>query len=327
MKISNETKVGALTAIAIVILILGFNYLKGRNLTERNDELYAVFPNVKGLSVSNPVMINGLQVGKVSAMKETDKDLSGIIVTISIVKDINIPKNSLVSMSSELLGTTAVEIALGDAPANALDGDTLRVFESQSMMAQLSKSINPAIDNANRALVSVDSLIRKMNEIVDPATKANIQNIVANLAASSRSLERLINAQNGIMVRSLNNVESITGNLAKNNEKINSTIDNLDKTTEKFAAADIESVLTSLKSTMGKLETTIDNVSSKNGSIGMLLNDRQLYDEIRQTNRSLTTLLDDVRVNPKRYVSISVFGKKSKPEPLMSPIYDSTNTQ
>ncbi len=327
MKISNETKVGALTAIAIVILILGFNYLKGKDLTEKNDELYAVFPNVKGLSVSNPVMINGLQVGKVSAMKEKDKELSGIIVTLNIAKDINIPRNSIVSMSSELLGTTAVEISLGSSPALATDGDTLTVMESQSIMAQLSKSINPAIDNANKALISVDSLIRKMSQIIDPATEANIQNTVANLAASSRSLERLINAQNGILVKSLNNVESITGNLARNNEKVTNTIDNLEKTTEKFAAADIESVLTSMKNTLSKLETTIDNVSSKNGTVGMLLNDRQLYDEIRQTNRSLTTLLDDVRLHPKRYVSISVFGKKSKPEPLMAPIYDSTSTK
>ena len=327
MKISNETKVGALTAIAIVILILGFNYLKGKDLTERNDELYAVFPNVKGLSVSNPVMINGLQVGKVSAMKEKDKELTGIIVTLNIAKDINIPKNSIVSMSSELLGTTAVEITLGSAPALATNGDTLTVMESQSIMSQLSKSINPAIDNANKALVSVDSLIRKMSQIIDPATEANIQNTVANLAASSRSLERLINAQNGILVKSLNNVESITGNLARNNEKVTNTIDNLEKTTEKFAAADIESVLTSMKNTLSKLETTIDNVSSKNGTVGMLLNDRQLYDEIRQTNRSLTTLLDDVRLHPKRYVSISVFGKKAKPEPLMTPIYDTISTK
>jgi phospholipid/cholesterol/gamma-HCH transport system substrate-binding protein len=272
-------------------------------------------------------MINGLQVGKVSAMKEKDRELSGIIVTLNIAKDINIPKNSIVSMSSELLGTTAVEITLGSSPALAADGDTLTVMESQSIMSQLSKSINPAIDNANKALISVDSLIRKMSQIIDPATEANIQNTVANLAASSRSLERLINAQNGILVKSLNNVESITGNLAKNNEKVTNTIGNLEKTTEKFAAADIESVLTSMKNTLSKLETTIDNVSSKNGTVGMLLNDRQLYDEIRQTNRSLTTLLDDVRLHPKRYVSISVFGKKAKPEPLMAPIYDSTSTK
>lgn len=324
MKISNETKVGALTAIAIVVLILGFNFLKGKNLTERNDEIYAVFTSVKGVSVSNPVMINGLQVGKVSEMKEKDKNLSGIILTLDIVKDINIPENSVVSINSELLGTTSLDIQLGDAPSLAEDGDTLKTAESQSMVAQISKSINPAIDNVNKTVSSLDTLIKKLSAVVDPNTQNNIQSIIANLAASSRSLERMINAQNGILSKSLHNVESITGNLAGNNEKITNTLSNFEKTSEKLANADIEEVLTSMKNTMNRLESTISSISSKNGTLGMLINDRQLYDEIRQTNRSLTILLDDVRVHPKRYVNISVFGKKAKPEPLMTPLYDSS---
>ena len=98
---------------------------------------------------------------------------------------------------------------------------------------------------------------------------------------------------------------------------------NLDKTTSKLAEANIEEVLKSLNTTMTKLQNTVDNINSKNGTVGLLLNDRQLYDELRQTNRSLTILLDDFRVNPKRYVNVSVFGKKNKQEPLTTPIYDS----
>lgn len=326
MKISNELKIGALTAVAIVVLILGFNFLKGKDLTKKNDELHAVFPSVKGLAISNPVVINGLQVGKVAEMKEKDKNLSGIVVTILIEKDINIPKNSIVSISSELLGTTSVDIQLGQATTYAKDGDTLQAVENQSVMGQLSKSINPAIDNVNKTLISLDTLVNRIKNVVDPNTQNNIQHIIANLAASSKSLERLINAQNGVLTRSLNNVESVTGNLARNNEKVNNTLSNLETTSGKLAALELEEVLTSMKNTMSKLETTIENVSSKNGTLGMLLNDRQLYDELRQTNRSLTTLLDDVRVHPKRYVSISVFGKKSKPEPLAAPLYDTTST-
>ena len=326
MKISNETKIGALTAIAIVVLILGFNFLKGKDLTKRNDELYAVFPSVKGLAVSNPVVINGLQVGKVSDMKEKDKNLSGIVVTINIEKDINIPRNSIVSISSELLGTTSVDIMLGEATTYAKDGDTLQAMENKSVMAELTKNINPAIDNVNRAIISLDTLIHRFTEVVDPNTQNNVQHIIANLAASSRSLERLINAQNGVLTRSLNNVEAITGNFRKNNDHISSTLTNLDKTSEKLANLELEEVLASMKNTMNKLESTIENVSSKNGTLGMLLNDRQLYDELRQTNRSLTTLLDDVRVHPKRYVNISVFGRKTKPEPLAAPLYDTTGT-
>ena len=327
MKISNETKVGALTAIAIVILILGFNYLKGRNVTDRSDEIYAVFPSVKGVQKSNAVMINGLQVGKVSDLREKDKSLSGIVVSIRLTKNINIPKNSVIGINSELLSSTSLDIALGDSPDYVEDGDTLASVTNQSILGQLTKSINPAIDNANKTLSSLDMLIRKLSAIVDTTTQLNIQGIVRHLSSTTRSLDLMVSAQNGVLLRSLNNVESITGNLAKNNDHINSTMANLDKTTSKLAEANIEEMLQSVKTTMSKLQSTVDNLNNKNGTMGLLLNDRQLYDELRQTNRSLTILLDDLRVNPKRYVNISVFGKKQKQQPLMTPIYDSVTNQ
>ena len=117
----------------------------------------------------------------------------------------------------------------------------------------------------------------------------------------------------------------VTGTFAKNSGKIDSTIGNLERTTSSLANARIDETMQSLRSTMAKLDQTITTINSKNGSLGMLLNDRQLYNELRMTNRSLTTLLDDIRVNPKRYVSVSVFGKKQKSGPIMQPIiYDST---
>jgi phospholipid/cholesterol/gamma-HCH transport system substrate-binding protein len=325
MKISNETKVGAITAVAIVVLILGFNYLKGRNLTERSDQIFAIFTSVKGLTVSNPVYINGLQVGKVAKLRETDKNLTGIIVAIQLSKDINIPANSVATINSELLGATSLEILRGDSKTFVGDGDTLRTEENISVVGQISKSINPAIDNVNKTLTSLDELIRKLSTVVDPHTQNNLQSIIANLTASSKSLERLINAEHGVLARSLNNVESITGNFAKNNDKINHMVDNFDRTSQKFADADIDKLINSLAATTSKLEATIGRLNSKDGTAGLLLNDRQLYDEIRQTNRSLTTLLDDLRVNPRRYVNISVFGKKQNHQPLMNPIYDSTD--
>ncbi|HUR10129.1 MAG TPA: MlaD family protein [Flavitalea sp.] len=323
MKISNETKVGALTAIAIVVLILGFNYLKGKNLTERDDELYAIFPDVKGLTVSNAVFINGLQVGKVSEMRETDKNLSGILVSLRMTKDINIPRNSAAIINSEILGSTSMEIVLGDERTYVQNGDTLHSTVKTGIMAEITKSINPAINNVNKTLSSLDMLIKQLSDILDPNTRNNLQGIIVNLTNSSKSLERMINAQNGVLARSLANVESITGNLSKNNERISNTLANLEKTTSALSNANFQEVLTSMKNTMNKLEATVEKISSTKGSLGALLNDRQLYDEIRLTNRSLTTLLDDVRVNPKRYVNISVFGKKDKKGPLMNPITDS----
>jgi phospholipid/cholesterol/gamma-HCH transport system substrate-binding protein len=323
MKISNETKVGALTAVAITVLILGFNFLKGRDLTTSSTTVYAVFPNVEGLVVSNPVAINGLQVGKVTGLREKDKNLTGIVVTLDITKDINIPANSVAVISSELLGTPTVKIHLGNGPRFIQSGDTLRSERTLGFADKFQDKLDPAIANINKTITTLDELIQKFNTILDPNTRGNLQSIIANLAASTKSLERHLDPNSGRLARSLENVETITNAFAKNTGKIDSTFSNLEKATSKFASADMEGAIKSLKNNMDKLEQVISKMQTKDGTLGALLNDRQLYDEIRKTNRSLNTLLDDFRVNPKRYVNISVFGKKDKKGPLQAPVNDS----
>jgi ABC-type transport system involved in resistance to organic solvents, periplasmic component len=323
MKISNETKVGALTAIAITVLILGFNFLKGKDLSTGSTTLYTEFPNVKGLLVSNPVMINGLQVGKVTALREKDKNMSGIIVTLSITRNINIPVNSVATMSSELLGTTAVDIHLGQGNELVKNGDTLRSTRSLGLADKLEDKLDPTITGLNKTLTTLDEVLQKFNTILDPNTRGNLQEIIANLARSTKSLEQFLDPKAGKLVRTLDNIEVITGTFAKNSGKIDSTFTNLQTTSEKIAKADLEGAITSLKKNMEQLEQVLAKMQTKDGTLGALLNDRQLYDEIRKTNRSLNILLDDFRVNPKRYVNISVFGKKDKKGPLMAPVNDS----
>jgi phospholipid/cholesterol/gamma-HCH transport system substrate-binding protein len=327
MKISNETKIGALTAIAITVLILGFNFLKGRNIAERSDELYAVFKSVKGVGPANPVLINGLQVGKVASLKEKDKNLSGIIVTISLTKDINIPENSVAAINSDLLGTTSLEIILGDSPNFIKSGGTLQTVQTPGLLGEVKTALSPAIDNLNKTLASLDIFIQKLNTIIDPSIKGNIQGIIANLAVTSKSLESLLNNQTGALAKTLGNLESFTGNLEKNNGKIDSTLSNLERTTNKLSEAKIGEAIAKLENTLTNLDNAIAKMNSKDGTLGLLLNDRQLHDELHQTSRSLTILLDDFRMNPKRYVNISVFGRKDKKGPLKTALYDSTSRQ
>ncbi len=324
MKISNETKVGSLTAIAIAVLILGFNFLKGKDLSAHKNRIYAIFPSVEGLSVSNPVSINGLQVGKVASLEEKDANLSGVIVAITLSKNINIPTNSLATVSSDLLGTTTLKIKLGNSAEMVKDGDTLQSQQTKGLADKIQASIDPALANVNKTLISLDTLIQNINSVIDPNTKGNLQSVIANLARTSKSLEQLLNAQTGTLAKSLNNVEAVTGNLAKSNDKITATVNNMEKATGQLANAKIQESVESLKNVLTKLESTLGKTTEKNNTLGLLLNDRQLYDELRQTNRSLTTLLDDLRMHPKRYVNISVFGRKDKSGPLMQPMYDST---
>lgn len=325
MKISNETKVGALTAIAIVILIMGFNFLKGRNLTERNDRLMTVFPDIKGLQVSNPVYIKGLQVGKIYEMHEKDNNLTGIVVSFTLNKNINIPDNSLAVINSDLLGGTSLEIRLGNSTTYASHGDTLQSSAKLGIITEITNSLNPAITNINKTLASLDVLIQQLSATLDPKTQGNLQSVIASVSSTSRQLEHLIAAQSAAIGNTVSNVEAVTGTLAKNSNKIDSTITNLQRTSSSLANARIDETVHSVRSAMSKLEQALTTINSKNGSVGMLLNDRQLYNELRSTNRSLTTLLDDIRVNPRRYLSVSVFGKKQKSGPILQPIiYDST---
>ena len=325
MKISNETKVGALTAIAIVILILGFNFLKGRNLTERNDRIYSVFPDIKGLQVSNPVYIKGLQVGKIAEMHEKDNNLSGIVVAVTLNKDINIPDNSLAIINSDLLGSTSLEIMMGSNTTYVEHGDTLQSTAKLGIMTEITKSLNPALANVNKTLASLDLLINQLTMVLDNRTRGNMQGIIANLNTTSKDLQQLIAAQKETLGKTMDHVEVITGTIARNSGKIDSTLSSLQKTSASLADANIDETMKSVTRTMDRLEQALAAVNSKKGSIGLLLNDRQLYDELRMTNRSLTTLLDDIRVNPRRYVNVSVFGRKQKSGPILQPIiYDST---
>lgn len=323
MKISNETKVGALTAIAITVLILGFNFLKGKDLGGGATRLYVVFPDVEGLLVSYPVVVNGLQIGKVTALQEKDPNMTGVVVTLSITRNVNIPRNSVAAISSELLATPSVKITLGNGQDFVRSGDTLRATRTLSLSDRLGDKLDPTIATVNKAVTSLDDLIQKFNTVLDPNTRNNLQDIIANLAVSTKSLNRLLDPQAGKLAKTLDNVETVSATFARNSGKIDSTFTNFQDASSKLAKADLEGTLNSLKNNMDRLEKVIGKMETKDGTLGALLNDRQLYDEIRKTNRSLNILLDDFRVNPKRYVNISVFGKKEKKGPLMAPVNDS----
>jgi phospholipid/cholesterol/gamma-HCH transport system substrate-binding protein len=322
MKISNETKVGILAAIAITLLIMGFNFLKGRNLLERKDTVYAVFPKVESLSTSDDVKINGLSVGRVVDMEEKDENLSGVVVGIHITRQINIPDNSIALINSNPLGSSTLNIVLGSSTTFIKDGDTLATSASSGMIEDLKSTLNPTVDKVNGTLKSLDSLVEQVGVVLDPKTKANLQHVIANLSTASSSLTTLLNAQNGALAASLNNMSAFTGNLKNNNDSINRIIGNVEIMTKKFAALDLEKTLVKLQTAVDNLNITLNKVNKGDGTLGLLMNDPKLYNNLNATSNSLNILLQDVRLHPKRYVNVSVFGKKDKSGPLMQPLTD-----
>ncbi len=324
MKITNETKIGALTSIAIVLLILGFNFLKGKDLFEHSKKIYAIFKNVDGLELSNSVSIKGLDVGSVYAIQATDKNIDGILVTISMKKDVNIPKNSIASINSGLISSSNIIIKKGDATDYIQDGDTLMAIEKGSILTEFQSSLSPVVATLNGTLGSLDSLIQVVGSLFNPAVKDNFTSIIGNLAKSSASLQIMLNDRTSSLAHSMSHLDSFTNNLASNNARITGTLDNLEKTTGKLANAKIDETLASAQAAMNSLKDAINKVNSTNGSLGLLLNDKKLYQNLENTSRSLNILMDDLRVHPKRYVSISVFGRKDKDKPLTAPLNDTS---
>jgi phospholipid/cholesterol/gamma-HCH transport system substrate-binding protein len=247
------------------------------------------------------------------------------VVTINLKKDIHIPKNSVASINTGLISSASVIIAKGDDAEYLHDGDTVATREKLGLSSQIEKNLNPVIARLTGTLGSLDSLIQQVGSLFDPKAKNNISSIFAHLAASSASLQAMLNMETGTLAKSLNNVDSFTGNLAKNNQHITNTLDNLEKTTAKLSNAKIEETVQSVQSSMDELKGVIQKANSPNGSLGLLLNDKKLYQNLEGTSRSLNILLDDLRVHPKRYVNISVFGRKDKSGPLTAPLNDSSS--
>ncbi|HET9429607.1 MAG TPA: MlaD family protein [Chitinophagaceae bacterium] len=319
MKINNETKVGLMTAAALALLIIGFNFLKGRDIFNRANKIYMIFYDLGALSRSNEVKINGYVIGKVYDLKAKDRNLNGFVVTINLTEDVNIPKNSTAFISSPVLGTTFINIKKGTSTDYLEEGDTLQTGKDGSILDDVKSQLNPTLSSVRESLDSLKMLVSNVNKVFSDESRAHLQQTLANLEVSTRSLSRMMDTENGALAQSLNNVNAITGNLKNNNDSINATISNAKRASEKLAKLELQPVIDSLSATISHLKSVVGKIDSKEGSLGALINDRQLYNKLNDAILSAEILMDDLRANPKRYVNLSVFGKKDKDGPLTSP--------
>ncbi|CAH0146189.1 hypothetical protein SRABI27_03211 [Pedobacter sp. Bi27] len=314
MKIKNETKVGILAAFAIALLIIGYNFLKGNSIFSNETTLYAKYTRVDGLSVSKPILINGYQIGRVAKL-ELQPDGS-IIATLSVNSKYEIPENSIARLEgTDLLGSKAIVMSLGNSKKMAEDGYTLNANVEKGLMEQ----VQPVQKKAELIISKMDSILSSVNSILNPNFQKNVDKsfnsiagTLASLENTSKKVDGLVGSESARIEAIFKNVEGITANLNNNNQKISDILTNINTVTDKFAAANFKQTLDNANNAIADLQSVISGIKDGKGSLGLLLNDDKMYQNLNNASKNLDELMIDLKANPKRYVHFSVFGGGNK---------------
>ncbi|RYG07480.1 MAG: MCE family protein [Chitinophagaceae bacterium] len=309
MKITNETKVGILAAVAITILILGYSFLKGNDVFSREREFYAVYESVEGVAVSKPVLVNGFQIGRVSAL--TLQPNGTILAQFKINPDYEIPKTTVARIESlDLLGSKAIVFDLGTG-AYAQDGDTLKANTTKDLMEQ----VQPVQKKAEQIIARLDSILTSVDNTISHEFQKNFNSSFSSIARSLKTLEsttkkvdNMVGMEGERLHAIFGNLESISSNFAQNNKKITAIMSNIETVSDQFAKANFEKTIKNADKAVADLQFAIDKVNTGQGSLGQLINDKQLYNNLTNSADNLNKLMIDLKANPKRYVSFSVFG-------------------
>lgn len=312
MKISNETKVGILASFAIAIFIVGYNFLKGNDIFTSESDYYAIYDKVDGLSVSKPVLVNGYQIGRVAGL--TLQPNGKILANFKINPKYEIPKNTIARLeSTDLLGSKAVIFDLGSSTTFAADGDTLNANIQIGILDQM----EPVQKKAQILISRMDSILYTVNQVLNPNFQKNIEksfNSIAGtlqtLESTSKTLDGMVSVQTKRIDNILSNAESISENLKNNNAQITSILSNLNKVSDEVARSNFKETIQNANQAIVELQTAISKAHEGNGSLALLLNDDKLYNNLNNASKNLDNLMIDLKANPKRYVSFSVFGGK-----------------
>lgn len=307
MKLSKEVKTGLLAIVAIALLIFGYSFLKGENLLNNDRTFYAIYDDVEGLAPSSSVTINGLEIGKVVSINFADSQ-GNLVVTFNVKNDFKFSKSSEARIyGGGLIGGKSLAIVPDyEENSEAKSGDTLKGTIDEGIFELVNDRLTPLQKKAENVIDQTDSVLVAVNDVLDTDTRSNLRTAIANLSETAISFK---NASN-----------SLDGLLSQNSEKLNRTFTNLDEMSGNFktisdSVAQLD--LSQLVGDMQKVVSDFESVSSKladgQGSAGKLLNDDQLYNNMERATRQMEELMQDIKLNPKRYVHFSVFGKNPGP--------------
>lgn len=299
MKLTNEVKIALVAITGIVLMYFGLQYLKGLTLFTTDDYYYARFDNVTGMSASSPIYANGYKVGVVEKVDYDYANQGNIIATIAVDPRLRLPRGTRAEISSDLLGNVQLQLKLGDNPIDLLSkGDTIVGAIQQGMMGKVGDMV-PQIE---KMLPKLDSILASVNALLaSPAIANSLQNvetITMNLNSTTRQLNQLSATLNGQLPQLLTKADGVLTNTEGFTRQLNSI--------------DVANTMNKVNQTLTNVQQMTDALNSKEGTLGLLMHDPQLYNNLNATMSDADKLMIDFREHPKRYIHFSVFGKKDK---------------
>jgi phospholipid/cholesterol/gamma-HCH transport system substrate-binding protein len=306
LKLSREIKSAVLVIASILLFIWGYSYLKGRDLFVNYKTLYVEYENVEGLTVSAPVTINGLVIGSVSKIS-IDNNSTKIKVELQINSDFPIKKSSVAEIyAPNPIGGKQIAVLPSNTGADAVDGDSLVSSSKLGLTDELAKQMVPLKDKITKLLDNANDMLENVNQVLDTKSKENLRKSLSDLSETIIQFKETSTGLNSIV--------------AQNKSKINGTMTNLEKASDNFVKVsdsltkiNISQTVKSLQKTLVNVDKLLGEMQAGKGTMGKLIKDDALYNNFNKTSKELELLLQDLRLNPTRYVNISLFGKKNKP--------------
>ena len=308
MKFTKEIKVGFLAVLGIMMSVFSYNYLKGINLFDKNRKFIVKYEKVDGLSVSNPVTMNGFKIGKVQKINFNSKNTRELLVDIIIDNDVIFPKTSLAELyETGLIGGKAIAIIpdYKNDSTIALDGDYLKGVIKPGLtelvnqiLPQVQLQIEAVMKNAEIVLQNINTLFNDETKKELKSSIEDFSNLTSSLSETSDEISKLI----------ANNSENLTNSLSD----FRSASNNIKSIADSLNSDDIKSMTTNLNSLVNNLNSITTSLKNSEGTAGKLINDKSIYDNLENATNQLNRLIEDIKLNPSRYINFSVFGKKNK---------------
>lgn len=299
MKLTKEIKIALVAIVGILIMYFGINFLKGMNLFSTNNAYYMTFDDIQGLGASTPIYADGYKVGIVDGLEYDYKENGPIKVKVDIIKDLRIPQGSKAEIVKDLMGNLQVNLLLANNPRERVEPGGIIPGAVNGGMMDKAANLVPVVE---KMLPKLDSILNSVNALLaDPALAAslhNVETITSNLTVSTRELNTLMAGLN----------KQVPGMIGK----ANGVLDNTNRLTANLASLDVQGTLNKVNQTLESAHQFTEKLNSNQGSLGLLMNDTKLYDNLTSTMSHADSLVIDLKAHPKRYVHFSVFGRKDK---------------